>query len=316
MISQIQFTTISVADMERALTLFRDVMGMQVIARQEIFGSEIEELWGLPTFMSGQSVLLGKPGVSGSRIRLVRFEPVSDVVIREKAEPWDTGAIKIVDFMVSDFQQAEQALLSHGWQWRTSPQRYALPNDEGESLEGHINGPDGTILGVIQLFGVSRSKYVEVADDTLFSEMATTSYLVPDLDQALAFYSGALGLRVTDDVTINQAELQRLIGLPSGVSLRMVLLGSAQGKSGKIGLLQYQGITGASLAEISKPPHRGAVLISFETDALHHVYDTLKNSDAQIICPPVQVEIEPYGRVSAMTAKAPDGVMLEFFQRL
>jgi catechol 2,3-dioxygenase-like lactoylglutathione lyase family enzyme len=315
MISQIRFTTLSVADLERAVALFRDVMGMSIIAQQEILGPEIEELWGLPTFMLGQSVILGKPDLSGSQIRLVQFEPVSQIVVREKAEPWDTGAIKIVDFMVSDFQQAEQALMSHGWEWRTPPQQYKLPNGEGESLEGHVKGPDGTIVGVIKLIGLSRSKYVEIADDVLFSEMATTSYLVPNITQALEFYSAVLGLHVTDDVTINEAEIQKLIGIPSGVGLRMVLLASGQARSGKIGLLEYEGVTGTSLAEISKPPHRGAVLISFETDNLDDLHGRLKTSGAHIVCPPVQIEVQPYGDVRAMTAKAPDGVMLEFFQR-
>jgi hypothetical protein len=57
------------------------------------------------------------------------------------------------------------------------------------------------------------------------------------------------------------------------------------------------------------------VLISFETDNLDDLHGRLKTSGAHIVCPPVQIEVQPYGDVRAMTAKAPDGVMLEFFQR-
>jgi catechol 2,3-dioxygenase-like lactoylglutathione lyase family enzyme len=199
--------------------------------------------------------------------------------------------VKIVDFMVSDFKRAHQVVASHGWEWRTAPQQYKLPGGQGETLEGHLKGPDGVILGIIQLIGLARSQYVEIADDVLFSEMATSSFLVPDLEQAVSFYCDGLGLQVAEDVTIKQAELQRLIGLPPGVSLRMVLLGSGQTKSGKIGLLKYEGIAGNSLADRATPPNRGAVMITFETEAIAQLYERLKSAGGQCLSPLVRIAL-------------------------
>jgi catechol 2,3-dioxygenase-like lactoylglutathione lyase family enzyme len=143
MISEIRFTTISTADLQRCLSLFRDVIGMEVIATQPVGGEAYEQLWDLLYGTSAESILLLQPGMPSGGIRLLRFVPVSETVIRETAEPWDTGAVKILDFMVTDFERARQALNAQGWQWRTEPQQYQLPGGEGESREGHIQGPDG-----------------------------------------------------------------------------------------------------------------------------------------------------------------------------
>ncbi len=315
MISEIQYTTISTADLDRSLSLFRDVMGMEIVAEQFVFGPEFEQLWGLPTFMTARSIILGKPRVASGRIRLIRFEPLSEIVICEGADPWDTGAVKTIDFVVTDFERAKHLLDSHGWGWRTDPQRYPLPNGEGELLEGHIDGPDDTTLGILQLFGVSRSAYVEVGDDVLFSEMATSSRFVTDIEQALSFYVDVLGFQVVTDIIIDQTKLQGLIESPSGGALRMILLGSLETKSGEIGLLKYEGIKGKSLAHRAKPPCRGVIMMSFETQDLDQLHDQLREHGVTVFSSPVQLELEPYGLVQVMTVQSPDGVMHEFFQR-
>lgn len=316
MISEIRFATVSVSELGRSQSLFQDVIGMELVGRQQIRGPDYERLWGLKEGTEAEAVLLGKPGIPSGRIRLLKFQPLSSVVVRECAEPWDTGAVKILDFLVTDFEQARRAFASHGWQWRTEPQRYWWPGREGATIEGHIKGPDGILLGIGQVIGPPRSEYVEATDDSLFSEMATSSFLVPNLERALAFYKEVLGLTVSLEMEIEEAELQKLVGLPAGVALRMVFLGSPDSKSGKVGLLKYSGIEGRSLAERVRPPNRGTVLITFETDSISPLPDRLTQAGAQIISLPVHIDLEPYGRVLGMTARAPDGVLLEFFQQI
>jgi len=315
MISGIRFTTVSTADLARARDLFGGVMGMEVVDRQSVLGSGYGQLWDLADDVTGEMVMLRQSGRSAGQVRLVQFDPVSATVVRDGAAAWDTGAIKLMDFFVQDFRAAEQALQAKGWSWRTDPIEYEWPNEEGASREAHVETEDGVILGIIEIIGSPRQDYLDVSEGVLFSEMATTSFLVPDLDTALHFYGDVLGLEPTVDMTFDTDQMRRLIGLDEPIRLRMVLLESPAEPSGKVGLLDYEGVEGTSLADRARPPHRGALTMTFESDALDALQDRLDATEARVLTSPRSVRMAPYGQVRALWAQAPDGVRMEFFEQ-
>jgi catechol 2,3-dioxygenase-like lactoylglutathione lyase family enzyme len=315
MISGIRFTTVSTADLARARELFGDVMGMEAVGRQAVADAGYAPFWDLPEGVTGEMVVLRQSDIPAGQVRLVQFEPASSTVVRDGAAAWDTSAIKLMDFFVEDFQKAEQALQARGWSWRTSPIEYEWPNGEGASREAHVETKDGVILGIIEIMGPSRQDYLDVPEGVLFSEMATSSFLVPDLDAALHFYGDVLGLEPSVDMTFESEEMQRLIGLDAPITLRMVLLESPAEPSGKVGLLHYEGVEGTSLAERARPPHRGLLGMTFETDDLTALHQRLNATEARVLSPPQPVHVAPHGRVQAMGVQAPDGVRMGFFEQ-
>jgi catechol 2,3-dioxygenase-like lactoylglutathione lyase family enzyme len=312
-ISGIKFTTIGVADVERNRELFCAVTGMEVAAKQVFSGADWERLWQLPAGAKASGLLLRHPGVEGGGIRLLRFDPYSEAMARQGAEAWDTGAVKILDFITNNHARATQLFDQHGFRWRSpAPNRYELP-DGSETLERHIETDDGVILGVPQVFGQPRSKWVAAPDSSLFSEAANSSMLVNDFEAALEFYRDLLGLRVMEDLSITSEELQKLIGLPAPVTLRMAFLQGAETLAGKVGLLNYSGITGRSLKAQAGPPRRGAIMLTFETDDLDELERRLRANGAEIIGADGVWELAPLGRRRFLTARGPEGVFLEFF---
>jgi catechol 2,3-dioxygenase-like lactoylglutathione lyase family enzyme len=235
--------------------------------------------------------------------------------VREGAAAWDHGAIKLLDFFVEDFEAAELALQREGWSWRTDPIEYDWPDGNGASREAHVETEDGVILGIIELLGPSRQDYLRVPEGVLFSEMATASFLVPDFNAALQFYGDTLGLEPAVDMTFEMEEMQRLIGLDDPVTLQMVLLESPLEPSGKVGLLRYVGVEGASLADRARPPHRGVLAMTFETDDLGALRHRLERTDAHLLAEPRPVDVAPYGTVRSMWVQTPDGVCVEFFEQ-
>ena len=312
-ISGIKFTTISTNNLERNRELFCAVVGMEVVAEQKFSGPEVEKLWRLSPGATAHGLLLQKPGIDGGGIRLLQFNPLSDVVARQGAAAWDTGAVKILDLIVNDHARATALFDAHGFSWRSpAPNRYALP-DGSETLERHIETDDGVIIGVPQVFGQPRSKWVAAPDSSLFSEATNSSFLVNDFASSLHFYRDVLGLTVMEDLSITSEELQKLIGLPEPVTLRMAFLQNPTTLAGKVGLLNYSGITGKSLSHRACPPHRGAIMLTFETDDLEGLESRLRANKAEIIASGIELELPPYGARRLLTARSPDGIFLEFF---
>lgn len=321
-VSGIRWTTIGTQDLARNVELFSTVVGLEVIAEQHFSGATWEMLWQLPQGTTGHGLLLQKPGIVGGGVRLVEFDPPSPVIVREGAAAWDTGAIKILDLIVNDHARATELFDTHGFTWRSpAPNRYPLP-DGSKTLERHIETEDGIILGIPQVFGQSRSAWVAADDAELFSEATNSSYLVNDLESSLRFYRDVLGLRVMADLSITSEELQKLIGLPEPVTLRMAFLegraevgpgaSDAYTLAGKIGLLNYSGITGSSLRDKACPPHRGVIMVTFQTDNLKDLAARLETSGAEISGTGT-ADLPPYGVRQILTARAPDGLFLEFF---
>ena len=313
-ISGIKFTTIGTNNLERNRELFCDVVGLEVVAEQTFAGPGVEKLWGLEAGVTARGLLLQKPGIEGGGVRLLQFAPESGVVAREGAEAWDTGAVKILDLIVNDHARATELFDARGFRWRSpAPNRYALP-DGSETLERHIETDDGVILGVPQVFGQPRAKWVAAPDSSLFSEATNSSFLVNDFAASLHFYRDVLGLRVMADLSITSEELQKLIGLPEPVTLRMAFLQGPDTLAGKVGLLNYSGITGRSISRRACPPHRGAIMLTFQTDDIDELERRLRGGGAEIIGAGVELELPPYGARRMLTARAPDGIFLEFFQ--
>jgi catechol 2,3-dioxygenase-like lactoylglutathione lyase family enzyme len=136
---------------------------------------------------------------------------------------------------------------------------------------------------------------------------------VSDVDRALAFYGGLLGLRVVADSTVTGPDVAELLGVDS-VQLRIADLDSGDGRI--VELIQYVEPKGRSIAYNSSDV--ATAHVAFTVDDLDAVQERLRDAGATIVSRRPLVISEPGGAFDGATClyvRDPDGAILELVQR-
>lgn len=146
------------------------------------------------------------------------------------------------------------------------------------------------------------------------------SLLVEDADRALAFYA-ALGFRVeTDFANTRQPEGNPFpLNAPS-TAVRLVILASASGDGGRIGLVEFRTPTPGENRIDRERTGRGDVVLVFDVADADATYASLKAAGARVIEPP-QVYVSrnraPDGgpmQGKVFHARDPDGHLVELLE--
>ena len=135
--------------------------------------------------------------------------------------------------------------------------------------------------------------------------------IVSDVERSARFYEQALGYRRTLAAPVGGVGLERSLGLPAGTRGRIQYM---QGPTqlGQIELIEWEGAPGPP----PRSDHRalGQFLLSFQVpkDEIDQLYERFQSLDAELVEPPMTVELENYGELTAFAARDPDGNLLEF----
>ena len=313
MILSIDGPLVVTADLARQRELFEAVFGLSLIADQELDALATQTLFGISA-RSARTVLLETGGTSIG-VRLIQFRPSSNLVVREGVKPTDADALKVIDFMVPDFEKAVAALAARGFKLAAPPAEYSTPAD-GRFTEGHIEGPDGVLCALLKMHDTPLSKYVAVADRT-FSEVLGVSAPVSDRDAALAFYRDILKLETVLSYEIANESFQKLLGSKEKTLLRGVNFGLGA-KAPMIGVIHY-GLPSAafqSLRERSVLPHRGLQAIRLSVSSVDRVAEAVAAANLETLAPVTEALLFPQGRVKSLLIRAPHGVLHHFTETL
>lgn len=130
-----------------------------------------------------------------------------------------------------------------------------------------------------------------------------------DLERAVAFYTGFLGLRRGFETVLEGEWIERVTGL-SGVRARCVFLEG--GGDVRIELLQYESPEGAAEEPLS-PNAPGLRHFAIEVENLDSVVRRLKEAGVPLISGPVEVpfSVGHRGRKRLCYFRDPDGVLVE-----
>lgn len=320
-IRALRAVTLSVANLEAGRRLYGEMLGFRAIAEGRVAPEDdaLRRLWDLPAATGGRFVWLEQPGATSGAIRLVEFEPRSPVVATNDARPYDHGLIKNLDFFTDDVDGAYARLGAAGFTFPAPPVRYAVPWGRGvEAYEAHSAAFEGVKLSVARLLGAPRKAFGEATHDTAFTEVAVAAQVVADYHAAERFYCEAFDCVPATEMVIHDEGLIAALHLPRGTRLRLSFIGPAQAVGGKIGLIAYEGEgvkDARSLAAQCRPPHRGAVLMSFECDDVGYRHALALARGASEVAAPAAVELPPFGRVRASSLRSPDGILIELIER-
>jgi catechol 2,3-dioxygenase-like lactoylglutathione lyase family enzyme len=142
MISRIRHTGLVVADLDRALTFWRDVLGFEEVRRLEEAGPHIDAMMGL----TGVQVTTVKLAArDGNLVELLKFHSHPEHP-EWRGTPYSTGFTHIA-LEVDDVSAMCQRLAAAGVTFNAPPQR----SPDGRVDVTYCRGPEGVLLELVQV---------------------------------------------------------------------------------------------------------------------------------------------------------------------
>jgi catechol 2,3-dioxygenase-like lactoylglutathione lyase family enzyme len=296
---------VSCADLSAQRALFEGVFGLKPVAEQALDRAGVKALWGLEGH-GATTVLLETPGTHFG-VRLVQFDPISDIVVRDRTSGFDCDALKVIDFYAPDFDLANAHLQSKGFKLKDDVSVYDLPN--GRFTEGHLWGPDEIVTALIS-GPKDFFRGFATTTDKLFSEPQSISAPVHDQPKVVDFYDKVLGLPVVHEYFIDDPSFSTLVGTPHKLQLRAKNIGLKRTEP-YFGVIHYGLPPEAyrSLRAKAVLPNRGLAGATLFVD---HIQDHAREAKAfgvEILSPIGEAALSPYGKIQSLTIRAPHGVI-------
>ena len=213
---------VSVADFDRNLAFYRDVLGLDASPELLLAGDAFTGQWRLPAGSTARSALLAHPASAVGRILLVQFDRPGENVRGPSLTRQFLGLWNL-NFYTTEIERASRELACHGCPSWTPPTTYAISGETGAPTEVIVDGPEGVIFNLdLPLDGVTRIVFMK--GDHLFGKVALAqpvSYTLPNF--APRMVAPAVGLLAmgfeVDDVEATVARVgggaRRTCGRPA-----------------------------------------------------------------------------------------------------
>lgn len=254
----------TVADMDRALAFYTQVLPFRQLSDVEVWGSEYEHL----------------EGVFGARMRVVRLQLGNEVIeltdyLTPEGRPIPPDSrshdhwFQHLAIVVSNMDQAYQQLRQHQVQYvSTAPQRLPDYLTAAAGIEAfYFRDPDGHNLEIIYYPPGKGDPRWQQPSDQLFLGIDHTAITVADTEASLAFYRDLLGLEV--------------IGESENYGTEQEHLNNVFGAHLRISGLKASGI-GIEFLEYLSPPDGRSIPSDTRANDLIHWQTTLVVNDAEI----------------------------------
>jgi glyoxylase I family protein len=137
-------TGITVANLERSLAFWRDVLGFELSHRPHQIGDLASEITGVPGAEISIAVLKGY----GHKIELLEYLDPPDrkhVYLR----PCDVGSVHVA-LLVDDLDAVLTTIAASGWKAAGKPQTLKSGPNAGKRVV-YVRDPDGTTIEFMQL---------------------------------------------------------------------------------------------------------------------------------------------------------------------
>jgi catechol 2,3-dioxygenase-like lactoylglutathione lyase family enzyme len=222
----------TVADLDRSIEFFGDVLGFEMLSKTELSGRPYELLHGV----FGARMRVARLRLGDEQIELTEY-----LAPRGRPYPADTRGndrwFQHIAIVVSDIDRAYARLRERGVAHASSgPQRLPDWNPNAGGIAAHyFRDPDGHFLEILA-FPPGKGLPQWQRTDALFLGIDHTAIVVSSTARALAFYRNALGLTVAGG-SENHGEEQEHLNNVFGARLRITTLRAPRGPG--IELLEY-----------------------------------------------------------------------------
>jgi catechol 2,3-dioxygenase-like lactoylglutathione lyase family enzyme len=261
--------SVSVLDMDVALALWADSLGLEIRSQKHGEDPDLARLWGLSGDDINRQALLGNPGMETGLLHLVEFNQPGEAV-RQGAQKFDLCP-KNLDVYVHDLPARFEELKSAGYKFHN--QNYS-----------ELTAPDGTAFREIHMHGHDELNIVllEVIDlKLLFTQQGYAGIgplvtTVADAGIERKFYQEIIGMSLLNDNRLEGPEIEKMIGLPPGSALDVSIWGGEGESFGQVEIVDYIGVEGNDLYPRANPKQRGILQVTYQTTDLQ---DLIKRLD-------------------------------------
>lgn len=213
MVRAVDAVGITVADMDRSVPFYRDVLGFEPVADVEIASTDFSRLVGV----FGARVRMVRMRLGDEHIELIDF--LAPDTGRPMPEPtrgndrWFQHIAIVVSDMDAAFTRLREAGVQHG---STAPQTLPEWNAAAGGIEAfYFRDPDGNFLELIAFPPGKGDPRWQERGDRLFLGIDHTAIVVDDTETSLGFYRDTLGLNVaggSENYGLEQERLNNVFG--------------------------------------------------------------------------------------------------------
>lgn len=300
--------SIGVGNLEQSMA-FYSWLGLEVIAREIADAEALSSLWGVD-LDAPDTVLLGRRGIETGRVQLIQLPEPGPSIEQQARAMWHPRFLDIC-IEVRDTEAALAALQPQGITPIGGPVTYELDQLPGVRItETLIADPDASKVALIK----GRGLAAEDAEQPLFSEVATATQVVPDLDRASLLYREALGMEHYVDIDLGGVSFEQLMDLPRGTRFRLALFRSGPSHSGKIELLEFPRAADEEYQRITGLPSRGLFGQSFRVDDAERTYADMISHGAEPVASPRDRMLPFWGTRLSACVRNDVGTLLELIE--
>ena len=306
---------ISVSDLDEMEGFFTGVLGWEVRASGLVPRGQLEA-WNLPREARARYALVANPGSETGFVRILDFDGVDQVRVREHDQAWETGGIYNMNIRVSDMATISAKITDAGWQAPSAPINFIFgPYDVWEWIPRH---KDGVRIAFVERVTPPLENYPHLKTT---SRIFNSTQIVADHDRAAAFYQGVLGFKTfLHNHSASAAPGQHVLGLSAEAMTDQVrevsILNPTSENDGSVEVLKFGTYTGRDFSARAVPPNLGNLMLRYPVPDLEALAEHLAASGVELTYAPVETELAPYGRVRMLGVRSPDGAWLEFYETL
>jgi catechol 2,3-dioxygenase-like lactoylglutathione lyase family enzyme len=195
-----------------------------------------------------------------------------------------------------------------GYAFRSEPVAY--PHDGHLIKEVQMRGPDEVNIVLLETETGIRLPFSEQG----FAGVTQWVLTVGNLKRAEALFAEALGIPVALRNRLAGPDIERMIGLPPGAGLNIVIL-AGDTPFGRIELVHYEGVESRDLTARARPPASGMLQVGFAVDDLEATLARLATFGAQPLAGPIALP-DLLGRMRrAASVIDTTGLMIEVWER-
>lgn len=306
-----QEAVLSVTDLDRWIDDLSSLGGWTVRHRGKV-DPRLLSYWGLPDSVTADEAVVFAPEEEKRWLRFIRFNGVPQQTIRGSAQPWDTGGLFSLLIRSDDIDAAYDSALQRGWGAHNEVDVMRFEDTVTRNVV--LRAPDGINFGVYQFESGGESGRPPL---TRFGMPFMSQQIVKSVESAKSFYADKLGWlsRYSGEtkLAINQ------FGMPDNYRGRVPkyvsMVEAVSGKWGQLELVQWTVFRGRDVSKLAKPPNIGPIAIRWCVPDIKEFIPNDDGDPVSIVFGPSTIEFAPFGEVSILTVRSPDGALIDLVQK-
>jgi len=320
--SPVSVVVIGVDNLDASVGFYADTLGLEVTETRNWQGAEFESHWQLPSGSSARCAFLKHGADPVGRIQLMEFDSAERKLIRQPGIKRATGLFNL-NLYTSDINKDYQRLSAQGFEFWSEPSHSDFGPGVGETMEVCFDGPDGIVINIVELLTTDPKTLVGHIHEFVsaygrtesgFTSVVTTSHGVVDMQKALDFYYGPLGMKLFVESVLEGEETNRALNLPEDARTHSVLV-QGDHEYGKIALAAPINYKEPSLIQDAVPPNIGYLAQSFQVIDIKVAADACAALGVEQYSAPQQLDLPGRGECTAMLVRNPgSGALQELFQ--